>query len=107
MVDSDQQNDKNDKKRPSGSEPSSFIGDGDVIPSGPDLSSVNSHVQVKAKPGESAESLIRRFRHKVRECGIMDKLEEIRFYEKPSKRKQEEEKIRQKKIARAQKYNRW
>jgi ribosomal protein S21 len=72
----------------------------------PDLSSLSSHVRVTAKPGESAESLLRRFRQKVTESGLMERVEQLRFYEKPSQRKRQEEKQRQQKIARAQKYNR-
>lgn len=68
------------------------------------IASINPNVSVMAKPGESAESLLRRFRQKVKEAGLMDKLEEIRFYQKPSKRRQHEAKLRQQKISRAQKY---
>ena len=50
------------------------------------VSSVNPNVSVTAKPGESAESLLRRFRQKVKESGVLEKLEEIRFYQRPSQR---------------------
>ena len=70
----------------------------------PDEGRIN--VSVTAKPGESAESLLRRFKMEVEKIGLMEKLEEIRWYEKPSQRKKYEEKMRQQKIAREQKFNR-
>ncbi|OQX51073.1 30S ribosomal protein S21 [candidate division CPR3 bacterium 4484_211] len=68
--------------------------------------SIMPNVSVTAKPGESAESLLRRFKMEVEKIGLMEKLEEIRWYEKPSQRKKYEEKMRQQKIAREQKFNR-
>jgi len=68
------------------------------------ISSINPNVSVTAKPGESAESLLRRFRYKVKESGILEKLEEIRFYQRPSQRRKQEEKLRQQRIARSQRF---
>lgn len=82
---------------------------GDVgLPQGQDQASLpdDSNVTVAAKPGESAGSLIRRFRYRVREVGLMERLEKLRFYEKPSQRKKYEKKLRWQKIAKAKRYSR-
>lgn len=57
--------------------------------------SVEPHVKVEARVGESTEQLLRRFNREVYRAGIMKRLRELEFYEKPSKRKQREEKVRE------------
>lgn len=57
--------------------------------------STEPHVKVEARPGETAEQLLRRFNREVYRAGIMRRLRELEFYEKPSKRKQREDKIRE------------
>lgn len=44
---------------------------------------------VKAEPGESSDSLIRKFTRKVLNDGILLELKEKEFYKKPSERKKE------------------
>lgn len=44
---------------------------------------------VKAQPGESSDSLIRKFTKKVISEGILLDLKEKEFYKKPSERKKE------------------
>lgn len=44
---------------------------------------------VKAEPGESPDSLIRKFTKKVISEGILLELKEKEFYKKPSERKKE------------------
>jgi len=50
-----------------------------------------SQVEVTALPSESAESLLRRFNREVVRSGIMKRLKELEFYEKPSKRRRKED----------------
>ncbi|MBI2028851.1 30S ribosomal protein S21 [Candidatus Gottesmanbacteria bacterium] len=44
---------------------------------------------VKAEPGESSDSLIRKFTRKVMNDGILLELKEKEFYKKPSEKKKE------------------
>lgn len=66
--------------------------------------STDSNVTVEAKPAESTESLLRRFNREVQNAGILDKLRELEFYEKPSARKKREKAEREKRI---KEYERW
>jgi len=65
------------------------------VPTAASMVVEDSHVKVKARPGESAEQLLRRFNREVHRAGLMKRLRELEFYEKPSKRKQREEKMRE------------
>lgn len=51
-------------------------------------------VEVQAKPDESAESLVRRFNREVMRAGIMRRLKELEFYEKPSRKRKREEALK-------------
>ena len=42
------------------------------------------NVEVKLRKFETVERLIKRFSRKVKNCGILDEVEERRFFEKPS-----------------------
>ncbi len=44
---------------------------------------------VKAEPGESSDSLIRKFTRKVMNDGLLIELKEKEFYKKPSEKKKE------------------
>ncbi len=56
---------------------------------------------VKAQPGESADSLIRKFTRKVISEGILQDLKEKEFYKKPSEKKKEKIKeLKKRKIIR-------
>ena len=59
-----------------------------------DRSGNEPHVKVMARPGGTAEQLLRRFNREVHRAGIIRRLRELEFYEKPSKRKQRESKMR-------------
>lgn len=53
------------------------------------------HVTVTPKGDESVESLLRRFNREVMRAGILRRMKELEFYEKPSaKRKREREERR-------------
>lgn len=41
-------------------------------------------MKVKLEHGESVESLIRRFSKKVKKSGLLEELQERRYYKKPS-----------------------
>jgi len=56
------------------------------------------NVEVRLKPGESTERLIRRFIKRMKKEGILDEYRDNIYYEKPSKVKRLK-KIRRKKIA--------
>jgi|TARA_R100001015_G_C4571319_1_gene129335 small subunit ribosomal protein S21 len=43
------------------------------------------NVEVKPRPNESQERMIRRFNKKVKKSGILDEIRERKYYEKPSK----------------------
>ena len=73
-----------------------------VLTATTDRGTVN--VTVKAKQDESADSLLRRFNREVMRAGVMRRLKELEFYEKPSTRKKREKKIRVKRI---KDYERW
>lgn len=51
-------------------------------------------VKVTARPGESADSLIRKFMRKVLSEGILADLKKREFYQKPSQWRQEKKKNR-------------
>jgi len=56
-------------------------------------------VEVKRKKGESAESLLRRFRQRVMQSGVQYRAKEVRFHEKPdSKQKKKATALRRKDI---------
>lgn len=50
---------------------------------------------VKAGPGDTTDSLIRKFSKKVRDDGILQDLKKREFYQKPSERRKEEKKERE------------
>ncbi|MFH0864483.1 MAG: 30S ribosomal protein S21 [Candidatus Gottesmanbacteria bacterium] len=50
---------------------------------------------VKAGPGDTTDSLIRKFSKKVRDDGILQDLKKKEFYQKPSQRRKEEKKERE------------
>jgi small subunit ribosomal protein S21 len=62
------------------------------------------NVTVQAKPDESADSLLRRFNREVMRAGVMRRLKELEFYEKPSTKKKKERKMR---VQRIKDYERW
>ena len=49
-------------------------------------------VEVKRKKGESAESLLRRFRQRVMQSGVQYRAKEVKFHEKPESRQKVKEK---------------
>ncbi|MBI4100442.1 30S ribosomal protein S21 [Candidatus Microgenomates bacterium] len=57
-------------------------------------------IKVVAKPGEPADSLIRKFGRKVASEGILTDLKKREFYRKPSERRKEEREERERKIKR-------
>jgi len=59
-------------------------------------------VFVKAQPGDSSDSLIRKFTRKVLNEGILQDLKKREFYVKPAEKRKE----KKKEIARRQKRNR-
>ncbi|MBM4401681.1 MAG: 30S ribosomal protein S21 [Candidatus Cloacimonetes bacterium] len=61
-------------------------------------------MKVEAKPDESADSLLRRFNREVMRAGVMRRLKELEFYEKPSTKKKKEKKMRAQRI---KDYERW
>lgn len=63
------------------------------VPTAADTATTGTYVRVEARPGETAEQLLRRFNREVQRAGIIKRLRELEFYEKPSKRKRQEEKI--------------
>jgi ribosomal protein S21 len=56
------------------------------------------HVRVSVRRGETVEQMLRRFNFAVQE--VIQRVKDIQFYEKPSKRKQREEKLRLQNIKR-------
>ena len=52
------------------------------------------HIRVAARQGETAEQMLRRFNFAVTKSDLIQRLRDLQFYEKPSKRKQREEKLR-------------
>lgn len=48
-------------------------------------------IKVKAKPGEGAESLVRRFKRAVQKEGLLNDLREKSRYKKPSEVRREKE----------------
>ena len=60
--------------------------------------------EAKARPGESFESLMRRFKRAVERSGILSELKERERYEKPSeKRKRKEAAARKRELKRQEK----
>ena len=52
------------------------------------------HIHVTVRKGESVEQMLRRFNYAVTKSELITKLRDLQFYEKPSKRRQREEKMR-------------
>lgn len=52
---------------------------------------------VKAQPGDTNDTLIRKFSKKVLQEGILNELKEREFYKSPSVRRQERNKLRSRK----------
>lgn len=50
------------------------------------------HVRVSVRRGETVEQMLRRFNFAVQD--VIQRVKDVQFYEKPSKRKQKEEKQR-------------
>lgn len=57
-------------------------------------------VKVVAHPGETADSLIRKFSKKVLSEGILADLKKREFYQKPSERRKEEKEAKERKKGR-------
>lgn len=57
---------------------------------------------VQLKPGESFESLLRRFKRAVEDSGILSDLKKTEFYEKPSVRRKKKHIIAVKKLEKQQ-----
>ena len=53
---------------------------------------MTTRLTMKPKPGESAESFIKRFCKKVKKMRIVEQVRERRYFEKPSDAKREEKK---------------
>jgi len=58
------------------------------------------HVRVAVRQGESVEQMLRRFNYVVHKTNIIQRLRDLQFYEKPSKRRQREMKLRTQQIRR-------
>ena len=52
------------------------------------------HVRVAVRQGESIEQMLRRFNFAVTKSEVIQKMKDAQFFEKPSKRRQREEKMR-------------
>lgn len=52
------------------------------------------HIRVAARQGESVEQMLRRFNFAVTKSDLIQRLRDLQFYEKPSKKRQREEKLR-------------
>ena len=60
-------------------------------------------VFVKASPGDSSDSIIRKFQRKVLNEGILQDLKKREFYVKPAEKRKEQKKELKRKIRRANK----
>lgn len=60
-------------------------------------------VFVKAQPGDSSDSVIRKFQRKVLNEGILQDLKKREFYVKPAEKRKEQKKELKRKIRRANK----
>jgi ribosomal protein S21 len=60
-------------------------------------------VFVKAQPGDSSDSIIRKFQRKVLNEGILQDLKKREFYVKPAEQRKEQKKELKRKIRRANK----
>lgn len=62
-------------------------------------------VEVKRKPGESTESLVRRFTRRIRQSQVLIQIKETKFHRPPeSKRLKKENALRRKKIREKKEY---
>ena len=57
-------------------------------------------IKIVAQPGESADSVIRKFSKKVFFEGILLDLKKKEFYQKPSERRKEKKEAKERKIGR-------
>lgn len=62
---------------------------------------------VKAQPGDTADSLIRKFSKKVAAEGILQDLKKREFYQKPSEVRKEEKKERERRKYSRKTYGQW
>lgn len=62
------------------------------------------NVRVAVKPDETIESLLRRFNREVQKVGLLRRMRELEFYEKPSVKKKREKVLRERRI---KDYERW
>tara|TARA_Y100000296_G_C4933500_1_gene137826 strand:+ start:185 stop:406 length:222 start_codon:yes stop_codon:yes gene_type:complete len=53
------------------------------------------HVEIKAKPGEPIERMLRRFQKKVKKEKILEEVRNRRYYEKPSTKRRRKKLQRQ------------
>jgi len=58
-------------------------------------------LKVSLDPGESFESLLRRFTKKVQQAGILSEVRRRGFYEKPSVKRKRKESAKRRKTARS------
>lgn len=64
--------------------------------------------KVIARPEESVESLIRRFRKKVEKAGILDDMRKHEYYKSPAVKKREKHENAMKRAAKAaRKFRKW
>ncbi len=57
-------------------------------------------IEVKRKPGESVESLLRRFRRRLQRSRILNRVKEEKFFQKPKNKRQRKESALARKAAR-------
>lgn len=64
----------------------------------------SANIKVEAKPDETADQLLRRFNREVQRSGLIQKMRDLEYYEKPSSRKKKDRKLREANIKRYLRY---
>lgn len=63
--------------------------------------------ETEKRPGESIDKVLRRFKRKLKDEGVIDEIKKREFYEKPSETRKKRENAAKRKTRRQQKLDQW
>jgi len=63
--------------------------------------------ETEKRPGESIDRVLRRFKRKLKDEGVMDEIKKREYYEKPSELRKKRENAAKRRIVRQQRMDQW
>ena len=63
--------------------------------------------ETEKRPGESIDRVLRRFKRKLKDEGVMDEIKKREYYEKPSELRKKRENAAKRRTVRQQRMDQW